>query len=107
MPGVKKTKRAKIEKVDRVHEILLRELFRERGYAREPSRDRRNKEGREYKKGYEVRLSVWTQAEARRVRRALRVVGLKPGSLYEHHSFFVQPVYGKDAVDWFKARRQR
>lgn len=92
---------------DKARESFLVKLFRERGYTRAPDQRRRRKENQRYKKGYEVRLPVRTKEELRRVRQLLRKAGLKPGKPYNHHSYLVQPVYGKKAVEWFHSQRSR
>ncbi len=59
--------------------------------------------GTAYKKGYEVRLGVSTKKEVTEVKKALREVGLTPGRDYKHHNDYVVPLYGRDAVNWFRS----
>jgi len=81
---------------------LLRRCFAARGYIRSPNRRRLAKEGAQaYKKGTEVRLVVYTAAEIAALRRALRMVGLRPGKWFVKHSRYIQPVYGATAAEWF------
>jgi len=82
---------------------MLAEVFHQRGYLREPDPDRRKQDGKAYKKGYEVRLGLSTRREVSEVRRLLREVGLRPGKDYKHHSDYVVPLYGREAVKWFQS----
>jgi len=70
------------------------------GYVRRRDADRRVREGRSYKKGYEVRFVLDSSDELRAVRRLLQAVGLRPGRPFHKHRRLVQPVYGRAAVDW-------
>ena len=94
IPSKKKPKSAR---------ALLREVFRLRGYLREPDSQRRGRQGQGYKKGYEVRLGVSTRQEIVQVRKLLREAGLKPGKDYEHHNAYVIPLYGLEAVAYFRS----
>jgi hypothetical protein len=87
----------------------LAEYFTNHGYVRRPSKDRLKEGYTQYKKGTEVRLVVPTRAELQKVRAALRQVGLEPGRPFVKHSRFVQPVYGAEALAWFRriARSRR
>jgi len=82
---------------------VLERIFAERGYLRAPDPQRRESMGSNYKKGYEVRLGVSTRKEVVEVKKALRQVGLNPGRDYKHHNDYVVPLYGRDAVDWFRS----
>ncbi|MFG0285249.1 MAG: hypothetical protein ACF8R7_12570 [Phycisphaerales bacterium JB039] len=67
---------------------------------RRPNPTRRKRETHEeYKKGYEVRFSVASAAELRRLRRWLKGLGLRPGRPYDKANRKILPVYGKEAVD--------
>lgn len=82
---------------------LLRETYDRNGYVRRPDMDRRAEEGAQaYKKGWEVRLMAGSKAELEEVQRALKAVGLEPGAPFDKHAQTCQPVYGRDAVEWFE-----
>ncbi len=55
--------------------------------------------------GYEIRLVAFTQRELRELRRAIRAAGLKPGKPFAKVNRWIQPIYGRDAMDqmvaWF------
>lgn len=81
---------------------VLRSLFARAGYIRQRSTDKLRTLGpATYKKGAEVRLTVRTFTEARRIQRLLVQVKLKPGKPYARYSHVVQPVYGTAAAEWF------
>lgn len=63
--------------------------------------------GQKYKKGYEVRLVANSKEELEDMRQLLQQSGFKPGKPYKKHFQFVQPVYGKLAVDWFVNRAEK
>lgn len=77
----------------------LRSYFERNGCLRAPNRKRRKAEPEDYKKGYEIRFPAQSAAELREIRGLLRRVGVKLGSAYEKRSGYVQPVYGKQAVE--------
>lgn len=81
---------------------LLAQLFLERGYVRQPNPTRLREGYTAYKKGTEVRLVAETRAVLTEVRAALRAVGLRPGRAFLKNGRYVQPVYGKDALEWFE-----
>lgn len=73
-----------------------------RGCIRQPSRKRQRRDGPTYKKGYEVRLAVETRSGALRLAAQLRAAGLGAGRPYAHHNGFIVPIYGREAVEWYK-----
>ena len=83
-------------------EAQLLHFFQRNGYVRVPSPDRKE-EDPDYKKGYEVRLVLNSSIELAQVEWLLKQVDLKPGKPFQKHSRFVQPIYGKHAVNWFLA----
>ncbi len=82
-------------------EALLVELFQRSGYMRVPNAERRDEEKQAYKKGYEIRLVVDTKRELADVRRLLRQLELKGGKPFQKGNRWVQPIYGKAALDRF------
>jgi len=77
----------------------LRARFRRGGYIRTYDPSRRKSEGTDaYKKGFEVRFVVATQAEITEIRELLEAAGLRPGKTFKKASKIVQPVYGAEAV---------
>ena len=83
-------------------EIVLKKLFRQRGFVRIADEERRSKDPK-YKKGWEVRLMAKTESELKQIQLWLVEVGFKPGKPYRHNSRLIQPLYGKDAVEWFRS----
>lgn len=83
----------------------LRELFQRNGCVRMPNPERIKALGwNKYKKGYEVRLAL-RESELEHVRRLLQQAGFKPGKPYRKSRQVIQPVYGKEAVEWFLSRK--
>jgi ubiquinone/menaquinone biosynthesis C-methylase UbiE len=80
---------------------LLTEFFRQRGYVRVPSGQMRESLGERYHKGYEVRLSVDQDSELSILRALIEKAGLKPARPFKKHRQTIQPVYGRQAVEWF------
>jgi hypothetical protein len=84
-------------------EFELVELFHRNGYMRVPNEALRQESPRDYKKGYEIRLVARTQQELATMRRLLRQVDLRAGKPFPKHNQWVQPVYGREAMDLFKS----
>lgn len=105
-PGLDKGK-GKTARGNKGARRALAEVFRTRGYLREPDAKRREDEGKTYKKGYEVRLGVSTKREVTQVRKLLREAGLEPGKDYRHHNAYVVPLYGPEAVAYFRSLPKR
>lgn len=82
---------------------LLR-WFERGGYIRRYDPERRAQEGQGYKKGYEVRFVLGSEDDLQVVRRLLTAAELRPGKPFRKHQRYVQPVYGRAAVDWFVDR---
>jgi len=82
-------------------------LFQRNGYVRVVDEKHRKEFGQKYKKGYEVRLVANSKEELQIIRRLLKQAGFKPGKPYKKHLQFVQPVYGKSAVDWFASQAEK
>lgn len=76
-------------------------LFQDRGYMRVPDRRRREEEPVTYKKGYEIRFVTRSQKQLLLIRRLLRQVGLKPGKPFRKRDDWIQPVYGRQALEEF------
>ncbi len=83
-------------------EAELVALFQRNGYMRVPNPDRREEDPDNYKKGYEIRWVVATRRETAAIRRLLRRVGIKGGKPFLKNRKWVQPVYGKKALERFK-----
>ncbi len=77
----------------------LTDFLRANSYARVPDETRQEEGWTEYKKGYELRIVVKTQDDLKRVRKLLQDVSIKPGKAYRKAQQWVQPVYGKQAVN--------
>ena len=76
-------------------------LFARTGHVRCCDAKRRARDGQSYKKGYEVRFLLASEREVREARRLLCAAGLQPGKVFRKHGGFVQPVYGRAAVESF------
>jgi hypothetical protein len=72
--------------------------FEKNGCTRWPDLERRSKNPREYKKGYEVRLAANSMEELRVIRRALRDAGFKPARPFAKATEWRQPLYGRREV---------
>jgi hypothetical protein len=79
----------------------LADYFERNGYLRYPNPDRREKESRTYKKGYEVRLVAYSRQELTHIRRLLKAAGLPAGKPFAKVGRWVQPVYGREPVERF------
>lgn len=67
-------------------------------------RDKQRREiGVEYKKGWEARLVLRSEEELHYARRLLKQAGFKAGRPFKKTRQWAQPVYGKDAVAFFRA----
>jgi len=80
----------------------LRYFFRRNGCLRAPNRARREQEGQNYKKGYEIRFVANNGKELLKIRSLLSKAGFKSGKPYSKRSQFVQPVYGKIFYEQFR-----
>lgn len=90
--------------------VALRRLglcFAANGCIREPNPDRLAEGHRAYKKGWEVRIVLESQAEAEEVRQWVIRVGLRPGLRYRKGSRWIQPIYGFEAVRLIRAAGRR
>jgi hypothetical protein len=84
-------------------ELVLVEFYQRNGYMRVPNLALRTDAPRDYKKGYEVRLVAKSQRELSAIRRLLKLVELRPGKPFPKHKQWVQPIYGRDALDLFQS----
>lgn len=67
-----------------------------------PDPERLEEEGHQkYKKGYELRFTARTQTELKKVRGLLARAGYRPGNPYGKGQQWIQPVYGREAVERF------
>lgn len=86
----------------------LADYLRANSYARVPNEERQEEEGwTTYKKGYELRIVVRTQEELRQVRRLLNEAGISPGKPFRKAQQWVQPVYGREAVNALVALKRK
>ena len=98
----KKPAKRKKASSSRRPEARLVVLYRESGYMRVPNLNRREKEPRDYKKGYEIRIAADTLREIREIRKLLRQVDIQGGKPFKKHSRWIQPIYGKEEMREFK-----
>jgi len=87
--------------------MKLADVFRRNGYVRAPDMEKRKQFGLKYRKGWEVRLVLASEEDLEETRRLLAKAGLTAGQPFTKHSRWVQPVYGKTAVEFFVGDRQR
>jgi hypothetical protein len=80
----------------------LWEVFARGGCIRIPNPRRRAQDKQAYRKGFEVRLSVRSDEELRRVREWLAAVALKAGRPYQKLRRTVLPIYVREAVATFE-----
>lgn len=85
----------------------LAHYLRANSYARVPDETRQEEGWTSYKKGYELRIVVKTQDDLKKVRRLLLDAGIKPGKAYRKAQQWVQPVYGKPAVNTLVALKSK
>jgi len=81
----------------------LRDFFKRNGCLRAPNRVRRKCDGQYYKKGYEIRFAAEDKKELSEIRSLLKHAGFKTGKPYPKRSQIIQPVYGKDFYEKFRA----
>lgn len=80
--------------------------FKRNGYVRSPNfKLKKYVSADKYKKGWEIRLVAKTKSELFLLGELLDEVGLKKGKPFKKGGLTVQPVYGKQAVEWFKPRK--
>lgn len=85
-------------------EGILAWFFHRNGYFRTLNAERREKLGsKSYKKGYEVRLVARNKDELKLMRSALLQVNFAPGNPFAKAKSTVVPIYGKGAVEFFRA----
>lgn len=68
---------------------------------RVPDLEKRRQLRATYKKGWEVRLVLASKTELEEARHLLMMEGYRLGRPFAKHSRWVQPVYGKAAVEFF------
>ncbi|MFN7923101.1 MAG: hypothetical protein U0Q16_23565 [Bryobacteraceae bacterium] len=73
-------------------EQILRICFGETGLVRPPSGER---------KGWEVRLILFSSEELEVIQQASEAIGLKAGRPWAKSNRTVLPFYGEDAMKWF------
>jgi hypothetical protein len=77
----------------------LAKIFNERAFCRVPDTKRRKKEGDDYKKGWEVRLPAYSKPELANIRKLLKASGLNVAKPFEKATYWIQPVYGREAYE--------
>jgi len=82
---------------------VLEKFFQRNGYVRVPNYHLKQKLGAKYKKGWETRFVLRTSRELAQVQQLLCDAGFNPGNPFTKHGRLIQPVYGKQAVDYFRS----
>lgn len=77
--------------------------FARNGYVRGRSHDRLDEGHATYKKGWEVRLVLYSSSEVDEARRLIERAGMRPGRVFQKHQCWIQPIYGQEAVMRFKS----
>ena len=77
----------------------LAEFIQRNSYVRVPNTKRRRKEKTRYKKGWELRIVLKDEAEVKEARRLLKTAGIRPAKPFAKARQWVQPVYGKAAME--------
>lgn len=85
----------------------LADFIRANSYARVPDETRQEEGWGSYKKGYELRIVVKSQEDLKQVRKLLQDASIKPGKAYRKAQQWVQPVYGKAAVNQLTALKSK
>lgn len=80
---------------------LLKEIFTRNAYIRVPNMLLRKELGQGYKKGYEVRFAVKTEADVEVLKGLLEKAGFSPAKPFRKAQHLILPVYGKQAVACF------
>ncbi|MBI4712868.1 MAG: hypothetical protein HY762_06185 [Planctomycetes bacterium] len=80
---------------------VLEKFFHRNGYVRVQNYNLKQKLGAKYHKGWEVRFVLKTPRELTQVYQLLCEAGFKPGNPFTKHGWLIQPVYGKQTVDYF------
>ena len=80
----------------------LANYFLRNGYFRFPDENLRKLKGQNYKKGYEVRLVTNDEKELLKLSSLLDKAGFKVSKPFRKNNKYVQPIYGKDAVEKFQ-----
>ncbi len=88
-------------KMIRSTESELAQFFLRNGYIRYPNKNLLKTKERDYKKGYEVRLVANNKKELQKISSLIRKLQLNLGKSFQKNNRYVQPIYGKDAVDLF------
>lgn len=84
-------------------ESQLAEYFNRNGYFRIPDQKLQRLKGEDYKKGYEVRLAADNKKELSEIKNLLIKTGLKPAKHFKKNNKYIQPIYGKEAVEKFQS----
>lgn len=77
----------------------LRSLFTKRGYTRQPSKSDPGK------KGWEIRLPVDSASELKTLQKMLSAAGFNVSKPFSKSNLYIQPIYGKDAFEWFMGKK--
>lgn len=85
----------------------LVDYLRANSYARVPDETRQEEGWGSYKKGYELRIVVKSQDDVKKLRKLLQDSHIKPGKAYRKAQQWVQPVYGKQAVNQLTALKSK
>lgn len=85
----------------------LVQYLRDNSYARVPDETRQEEGWSAYKKGFEMRIVVKTHDDVRKLRRLLQDASIKPGKAYKKAKQWVQPVYGRAAVNSLVAMKAK
>ncbi|MBI3194153.1 MAG: hypothetical protein HYZ34_06775 [Ignavibacteriae bacterium] len=81
---------------------ILKEVFLRSEDVRTPDKKLQTTQGtQKYKKGYEIRLTVYSADELESVKKKLRLYNVTYGKPFKKARRFIIPIYGKDTVKRF------
>lgn len=83
-----------------IEEKLATYFFRN-GCQRKPNKDRHEEGNKNYKRGWEIRLTANDEAEVTEIRDLLKASGFSPGKPYSKHLQTILPLYGRETSEKF------
>lgn len=86
---------------DQTSQERLAYFFRRNGYVRRSNPKRMAEGSAKYKKGDEVRLAAYSEAELAEMRALLAGLRFRVGNSYKRHAQWIQPIYGRAEVARF------
>lgn len=106
--GVRRTKRDMMDIRELEPEVIegLQLALLPNGCFRVANTELRRTKGQKYKRGYEARFVVKTEEDLAGIQQLLHRAGIQYGKPYAKGRQFVQPVYGRQQLEWLLAVMQ-